>query len=158
MSDEPVVIEPLVGFRKFVVWGKALVSPIARTRWEGPVMEAECLRSENFGPNSGHQAPHPSCSCGVYAMHRRDPMLVPPQGSWAIVALWGRVEVHEIGMRAQHARICAIAKPTGPGLTAFESLAERFGIDLVRLPEFEAAAAEYGRRVDPWMLPGGRET
>ena len=153
MSAAPMVVEPLVGFRKFVIWGATLMSPVARTRWEEPMMEAECRLPDEFIPNERHQAPHPSCSCGVYALHRRDPMLGPSRGSWAIVTLWGRVEVHQIGMREQYARICAIAKPTGPGLTAFAAVAERFDVDLVPLSEFEAAAADYGRPVDPWMLP-----
>ena len=153
MTDAPVVVEPLVGFRKFVIWGAFLVSPIARTRWEGPVMEAKCRLPDGFVRGGNHEAPDPICSCGVYALHRRVPMWSPPRGSWAIVALWGRIQVHDLGMRAQYARICALAKPTGPGLTAFEALAERFLIDLVPLSEFEAAAADYGRPADPWMLP-----
>lgn len=154
-ADAPVVVEPLVGFRKFIVRGAALISPAANTRWHSPVMEAECrLPAEGFARNDRHAAPHPDCSCGMYALHRRDRSgFTPMRGSWAVVALWGRIEVHRLGMRAQHAFVCAIAEPVGPGITAFTELADRFDIDLVPLDELEAAATNYGRLVDPWMLP-----
>ena len=154
MSDEPVVVEPLVGFRKFLVLGAALISPVAMTRWEGPVLEAQCqppIRAPRV--REPHEAPHPSCTCGVYALHTPYWMHGPPRGAWAVVAMWGRVEVHRLGMRSQFARVCALGMPSGPGTSAFEFVAERLGIDLVPRDELEAAASDYGRPVDAWMLP-----
>jgi len=58
------------------------------------------------------EAPVNGCACGVYAWYDPCPRTgsAPDYVSGAVV-LWGRVELHATGMRAQHARLVALALP-----------------------------------------------
>ena len=68
---------------------------------------------------TGHRepAPAPQCACGIYAYfepHRRE---WSPAYGWLVagaVILWGRIEVHRGGMRAEYARAAALALPPAP--------------------------------------------
>ena len=162
--DAPDLIEPVVGFREWVLIGDELSSPLARTVWGAEPVEAECLPgprrafglwkrpAEHLGP-----APDPECVCGIYALFaperpRHRDRLAVVRGA---VALWGRIAVEERGMRAEFARIVALAIPASPrGADApIRRAAERLGVEAVparRLPE---AALAYGRPLPPSLWP-----
>jgi hypothetical protein len=95
-------------------------------------MHAECYpanRALLFGRGwlaAPHDPPHPDCQCG-------DLRLPPPRGAdllrefvWVegIVSVWGRIEAHRDGLRAEHARVCALARR--PGVAA---IAAELGVD-----------------------------
>ncbi|HZD79662.1 MAG TPA: hypothetical protein VE646_06445 [Actinomycetota bacterium] len=75
-----------------------------------------------------HQAPNPTCTCGIYASRSLDTFerprpAYPPPPVIGTVSLWGRVIEHELGWRAQMAypaqlrlvcSMCAWFEP-GPG-------------------------------------------
>jgi hypothetical protein len=160
----PDLLEPVVGFRKWRVVGEHLTSPYIPLRWEEPVVHARCYpanRSLLFGEgwlDEPHDAPHPACRCGVYAWHslpRRGP--VPDPGRvFGIVALWGRIEVHQDGMRAEHAAIRALS--FSPRLGADHSatmagIAGRLGVDLVDDSLLAGAARAYGDSVPASLVP-----
>jgi hypothetical protein len=65
-----------------------------------------------------------------------------------IVAMWGRIESHRGGLRAEHARVCALARRPG-----VEAIASGLGVDLVRRDELESAAARYGAPLPPSLVP-----
>jgi hypothetical protein len=116
----PEVTRPIIGYREWVHVGDELLSPLARTPWEAKPMQAECLPScrEARGlwrPASAHlgPAPDPGCVCGIYALFtpprpRGRERLALVRGA---VVLWGRIELHQRGMRAQFARIIMLALP-----------------------------------------------
>jgi hypothetical protein len=150
----PDLIEPLVGFRNWRVIDGVLTSPHSGVAWHEPLLCARCLA----GDDSAHPAPDPHCDCGVSAYH--EPQLqfsaVDFRGVSGIVTLWGRVEVHADRMRAEFARVEALAVY---GLWsprqrhAVSTVAARLGVDLVDLDEQAAAAADYGVLAAPALVP-----
>jgi hypothetical protein len=100
-----------------------------------------------------HASPHPDCSCGIYAYHRPGARNWFGEFDWVegIVIVWGRLEAHAEGLRAEHACIEALIRrrevPTA------ERIAARLGCDLVDRADVEAAAARYGAPLPPALLP-----
>jgi len=144
----PDLIEPLVGFRNWRVEGDALASPYTPVVWREAVMCARCLHG------GGHRAPHPSCGCGLSAY--REPQTrfatVNFRGVCGIVSLWGRVQAHTDHVRAEYARIEALALYagwSGRQRSAVTSIARQLGADLVDLWEQRGAADAYGTALRP---------
>jgi hypothetical protein len=163
-SRAPDLIEPVVGFRRWRLVGERLTSPFIPLRWEEPVVHARCYpanRSLLFGEgwlDEPHEAPHPDCRCGIYAWHELpSPGPVPdPDRVFGVVALWGRVEVHADGMRAQHARIAALGLPSsmGPAQTArLQAIAARLGVSLAGEADLRRIALEHGSPLPATLLP-----
>lgn len=165
LFSAPDLIQPVVGFRKWLLVGDELLSPLARTPWDGAPMQAQCLprpswvgRNWHLVPPHSGPAPDPACACGIYALfapHRpwgpRGPSLVP-----GAVVLWGRIEVHDGGMRAECARIVALALPSfysPSGMAAVRRVAERLRIEAVPARRLQAAAQRHGRPLPPALLP-----
>jgi hypothetical protein len=160
----PGVLEPVIGFREWVLIGEEILSPLARTPWRSPAMQAECLPScrgarglwRGATPHAG-PAPDPTCVCGIYALfalprRRGRERLALVHGA---VALSGRIEVHRRGMRAEFARIVAIglpASPRGPHATVAR-VAERLEVEAVRTRDLELAALAHGRPLAPELIP-----
>lgn len=72
-------------------------------------MRALCVPDGAVEP--GHEVPEPGCSCGIYAHHpfRASSLVVECHDDdhsrvLGVVEAWGRLEVHELGFRAAHAR------------------------------------------------------
>ena len=65
-----------------------------------------------------------------------------------IVTVWGRIEAHRGGLRAEHARVCALAR--GPGIG---TIAAELGVDVVECDDLERAAARYGVTLPPSLVP-----
>ena len=117
----------------------------------GRVMAAP-FRARRPGPGS-------ECVCGIYAvfapesLRRRDRL---SRVSGAVV-VWGRLEVHEAGMRAESARIVALALPggrhRGPDRIV-SGLAQQLGVQAVPARHIEAAALVHGDPLPPVLLPG----
>jgi hypothetical protein len=143
----PDLIEPVIGFRNWRIVDGVLTSPYAGTAWHEPLLCARCLDGE-------HDAPHPGCDCGVSAYHGPQVRFstVDFRGVSGIVTLWGRIEVHPDRMRAEFARVEALAlysRWSARQRDAVTTAARRLGVDLVDLHEQEAAAASYGAVLAP---------
>ena len=160
----PGLLEPVIGFREWVLLGEEILSPLARTPWRRPVMQAECLSScrgarglwRDATPHDG-PAPDPACVCGIYALfalprRRGRERLALVHGA---VALSGRVEVHRRGMRAEFATIVAIGLPSSPRgpHAAVARVAERLEVEAVRACDLEVAALTHGRPLAPELIP-----
>ena len=161
----PDVVGPIVGFRQWVVVGDEIYSPLARTAWGDEPMHAQCLArcrragglwrrpSEHGGP-----APDPECVCGIYALFapeslRRRDRLSRVSGA---VVVWGRLEVHDAGMRAEYARIVALALPGGRHRGAdrvVSSLAQRLSVQAVPQARIQAAALVHGDPLPAVLTP-----
>lgn len=162
----PDLIQPVIGFRRWMLVGEQLVSPLARTPWRAGTMQAECLpRWRRVGatwrpapPHTG-PAPDPACACGLYALHAPGPPWLPDGFALVrgAVALWGRLEVHQDGMRAEFARVVALAlPPLGSRRTraTVRRTACSLGVEAVPTRHLRAAALEHGRPLPPSLLPG----
>ena len=114
-------IRPIIGYREWVLVADQILSPLARTPWEAGTMRAECLpRCRDAqglwrtAPAHPDPAPAPGCVCGIYAHFtpqrpRARERLALVRGA---VVLWGRIELHRRGMRAEFARIVTLALPS----------------------------------------------
>ncbi|HKF81197.1 MAG TPA: hypothetical protein VKB17_10260 [Thermoleophilaceae bacterium] len=160
----PDLIEPVVGFRKWRVVRDHLTSPYIPLRWDEPLVRARCFpanRSLLFGEgwlDETHSAPHPRCKCGVYAWHRlpRAGTMPDPDRAYGVVALWGRIEVHEDGMRAEHAAIRALGFSPQLGerhRRTMLGIAGRLGVELVEERSLVAAARRHGASLPASLLP-----
>ena len=104
----PDLIRPVIGFRQWRLVGDELWSLHADDRWVRGVQTAHCLEKDaHDGP-----APQNGCTCGFYAWYGPTPRTASAATSELVagaVALWGQVELHAHGIRAQHAMIVALA-------------------------------------------------
>jgi hypothetical protein len=156
VTQAPDLVGAVIAFRAWRVVDGALLSPYIPCRWEGPVMHAECYpanRTLEFGRGwlaAPHDAPHADCRCGIYAYHRPGVQAYIGEFEWVngIVAAWGRIEAHRDGLRAEHARVCALADR--PGAAA---VAQRLGVDLVARDDLADAAADYGSGLPASLVP-----
>jgi hypothetical protein len=162
-SEYVAQVRPIIGYREWMLVGDEIVSPLARTPWDAGPMYAECLPScrEALGlwrAASAHSgpAPAPGCVCGIYALvtpHR-------PRGRERLalvrgaVVLWGRIELHRRGMRAECARIVTLALPTARRhRDAVARVAARLGVEAVPARELAVAARVHGEPLERTLVP-----
>ena len=98
-----------------------------------------------------HEGPAPQngCTCGFYAWYGPTPRTASLGTSELVggaVALWGRVELHAHGIRAQHAMIVALALPFSWGAKRrrLVAAAKRLEVEAVPARKLKAAALEHG--------------
>jgi hypothetical protein len=129
--DAPDFSTPLVGFRAWTLASKPgcymhdpahtrklvdhpagiLLSLYHRSPWMESSLQAGCSRV------SFHAAPETDCECGIYAWWQMRELFGSRNGEiWGAVALWGRCEVYNKGLRAEYARIIGLSAPDGHGL------------------------------------------
>ena len=164
MSAVPDLVEVVVGFRAWRIVDEELLSPYIPCRWQGAVMHAACYpanRAVVFGRgwlDAPHAPPHQDCQCGIYAYHRPGAQSYYGEFDWVegIVTAWGRIESHRDGLRAEHARVEALALPPPAEVRrrrAVAAIAARLGADLVDRGALEEASARYGAPLPASMLP-----
>jgi hypothetical protein len=154
---------PLVAFRNWRVFRDGepagqLSSIRFPLIWSQREVRAECRRFELaddlVAPR--HAAPHADCGCGIgaYERPRADFAATDFRGVCGIVTLWGRIVVDDDWLRAEHARVEALATYSrwlGRQRDRVARIAGELGVDLVELEDLELAARSYG---DP--VPAGR--
>jgi len=153
VSVAPDLVEPVIGFRAWRVLDDRLLSPYIPCRWAGREMHAVCYpanRALTFGRGwlaTAHESPHPECKCGIYAYHRPGSRAYFGEWEWVegIVSVWGRIEAHADGLRAEHARVEALA--------GAPRVAQRLGVEVVERAELADAATGYGAPLPPTLLP-----
>jgi hypothetical protein len=98
---------------------------------------------------SAHTAPDAACGCGIRAYHvpLDDFSKVDYQAVSGIVTVWGRIEIGADEMRAELARVEALAvysRWSRRQRDAVQEVAANLGAELVDLRELGAAAASFG--------------
>jgi hypothetical protein len=149
----PDLVTAVIGFRQWQLRGDELWSLRARERWKRGVHTAACHSRRHDGP-----APAKDCTCGIYALYAP-----PPRGASAVtpdlvagaVALWGQIELHAHGMRAQHAMIVGLALPFSWGRKRKRILAAAAGLEVPAVParKLKAVALEHGELIPRRMRP-----
>jgi hypothetical protein len=159
VTRAPDLVEPVVAFRTWRVERGELVSPYLPERWGAGVVEARCVRGDPQRFRHGddllateHVSPHPACRCGIHAY--LDPRSAVAGTDFrrvlGIVVVWGVVELHPAGLRAQFARVRALgASPDWSGWHRrdVEKIAERLGVPVLPESALAAAATEFGSPV-----------
>jgi hypothetical protein len=161
----PDLIEPVVAYRSWRVVEGALRSVYLPSFWTEREVTAECMAAaapdadaDRTAPD-GHRAPDRGCTCGIYAYYEPDRNFptVDYRGVIGIVSVWGTIELHEEGMRAEHARVEALAlysRWSTRQIEAVRTVAGELGVDLVDLEEIEDNARRYGRHISRELVPG----
>jgi len=156
-ESAPDLVHPVVGFRLWRVDDAGLWSLYHDERWCRGRQTARCAA----GRLAQHDEPSPahSCTCGIYAWYEPCPRL-----AWAgsdtlvggAVVLWGRMELHGTGMRAQHAMVVALALPLTHGAKRrrIVSVAESLEADTVPARRLIAAAKRHGEPIPCELKPG----
>lgn len=186
MSESPDLIQPVIGFRAWQLgviqdidiaehYGVDLLSAGAgQMIWRPGKNTAKCrgydkTRGAALPPpgerieTKPHFAPTPDCGCGLYAyheIHRLHGGIV-----FGAVAAWGKMEIHRVGFRAEHARIVALGLSdrfflnTEPMslVPLLRATARRYGVPLVSIPDLEDEAYKHGIKVPDVLLPEKKE-
>jgi hypothetical protein len=152
MADSaPDLITAVIGFRQWRVDGEGLWSVRADDHWHRGVHTARC-------PDHPHVAPANGCTCGVYAWYSPTPRGASALTSDLVggaVALWGQIELHAHGMRAQHAQVVALALPFSWGVKRrlIRAAADALEVPAVPARRLKATALEYGEVIPRRMRP-----
>jgi hypothetical protein len=152
----PDLIEPVVGFRNWRILrtGPArgeLSSPYFPVTWSEPVMRAECRRwrTPEALLDTPHAAPQGECGCGIRAYHTptEEFSKVDYRAVSGIVTVWGRIDIGADEMRAELARVEALAvysRWSRWQRDAVKDVAANLGVDVVELGDLGTAAGSYG--------------
>jgi hypothetical protein len=159
----PDLVDPVIGYRQWRVADRGLRSIACDQTWPAPTLAARCGRGDH-----PHEAPPASaCSCGIHAWYDPCPRSASagtPEYVTGAVALWGAIELHVTGMRAQHCRIIALALPLSHWgkRDRVVDVADRLGIPTVRHRDLRMIASEHGAPVPAglrpprrWLAPAG---
>jgi hypothetical protein len=155
MSDAaPDLFRLVAGFRQFRVHGSELRSLHTDDVWTVGPHTARCLRH----PEHDGTVPVHDCACGFYAWYGP-----PPRGASAVTAdlvagavvLWGRMELHPNGMRAEHAMVAALALPFSRGAkrSCVQAAARALGVPAVPARRLKAAVLEHGDLIPHYLRP-----
>lgn len=149
----PDLIEPVIGFRQWRVGGRELRSIVCDQTWREADLVARCLA----GAHPEQAAPASACSCGIHAWYDPSPRTASAASDYVTgaVLLWGAIELHTIGMRAQHCRIVALALPLSRWgkRRRVVDVAGRLGVPAVRHRDLRAVARRYGSPVATDLRP-----
>jgi hypothetical protein len=153
-SPAPDLIDPIIGYRQWRLVDRALTSLFNTTRWERAQISAFC----DSGDHHPEVVPDHACSCGVYAYYDPCPRTASAFTRDLVagaVIMWGRVELHGTGLRAEHAQIAALELPLSPGpkRRGVLAVADRFGVVAVPHHRLRSVARDQGVPVDPSLRP-----
>lgn len=150
----PDLIDPIVGFRQWRLVDDTLTSMFSPTRWPHVQLNAVC----NNGAHDPGAIPAHECTCGIYAYYDQCPRTASAVTRDLIagaVILWGSVELHGTGMRAEHARVVGLELPLSLGAKrrSVIDVAERLGVPAVAHRRLRKVALEHGRPVQRSLRP-----
>jgi hypothetical protein len=160
----PDLLQPVHAFRDWRITGDGLTSPRTGVVWPGPMLAAECHpRTAESLVRPPHRAPGRDCNCGIHGYFRPgyDTSKVDYRGVTGIITVWGEVELHHDGVRAQFARVDALgvyARWTRRQKAAVNEVAAELGVDLVDLHDLEDAAARYATAVPSQLVPAAERS
>jgi hypothetical protein len=156
VTRAPDLAEPVIAFRTWRALEGALLSPYLPQRWDAGVAVARCehgeaglFRHTDALLREEHTSPDPRCRCGIHAyLEPRSALAgVDYRRVLGIVAVWGLVEVHPEGLRAQFAQVRALgASPAWSGWRHREvaDIAAELDVPLVPEESLPASAIEFG--------------
>jgi hypothetical protein len=142
--------------------------------WQPGVNVAHCdagqqwmmaLHTRDDDDKPTHSAPAHRCTCGFYAKFAPTEAPVPIEGERFIsgaVAMWGNIEVHYDGIRAQKACVTALTTPNAAFLPlgfdpVVKRTAQRYGVPMVPHDVIAAEAQRHGASLPPGVRPPAPE-
>jgi hypothetical protein len=155
----PDLFERVYAFRDWRIAPEGLTSPRTGVVWPARTLAAECRpRTVEDFVRPPHGAPGRGCSCGIHGYLRPgyETSRVDYRGVTGIITVWGDVEVHDDGVRAQFARVEALgvySRWTRRQVAAVHDVADELDVDLVDLDDLEEAASRYATPVPAGLVP-----
>ncbi|HEY2770921.1 MAG TPA: hypothetical protein VGI87_10145 [Solirubrobacteraceae bacterium] len=153
-AGAPDLAWPVVGFRQWRLVGGVLKSMFVAGDWLEAEQRARCYA----GRHDDAEVPAKECSCGIYAYYDQVPRMASA-GTRELVAgvvvLWGQIELHATGMRAEHARLVALELPISRGRKRRDlvAAAERLSVAVVPHRRLRASAEDDGLPIGPELRP-----
>jgi hypothetical protein len=149
----PDLVDAVIGFRQWRLRGSELWSYRATDRWQRGVQAAHCPDGTHSGP-----APANGCTCGIYAWYSpvaRGASATTPDLVAGAVAMWGLIELHAHGMRAQYAMVVALALPFSRGAKRRRIIAAADALEVPAVParKLKSTALEHGELIPRRMRP-----
>ena len=149
----PDLIVPLVGFRQWRVADGCLRSVYDGAPWPEGCLSARCDRG-----HGASDVPAKDCTCGVYAYYDPCPRTASAATADLVggaVVVWGRIEAHMYGLRAEHARVIALELPLSRGYKrrAVIDVAALLEVPAVPHRSLKAVAMEHGEVLAPAFRP-----
>ncbi|HTU96775.1 MAG TPA: hypothetical protein VMF14_13100 [Solirubrobacteraceae bacterium] len=150
-GSAPDLITAVIGFRQWRLSGDELLSFRADEPWRRGVQTARCA-------THAHAAPANGCTCGIYAWYAPAPRgasAMTPDLVAGAVALWGQIELHAHGMRAERAMVVALALPFSWGAKRgrIRAAAAALEVPAVAARRLKAAALAHGELIPRAMRP-----
>jgi len=154
LCSAPDLMEAVVGFRQWRLAAPTLTSLYSEVPWPRAELRARC----KMGDHDPADVPSHACSCGIYAYYDpcpRTASAATPDFVGGVVVLWGRIELHATGMRAEHARVIALELPLSRGRKRRDvvDVAERLGVPAVPHRELKAVTADHGSPLQRSLRP-----
>jgi hypothetical protein len=151
----PDLVEAVIGYRQWRLHDGALWSAYSDDRWQRGVNAARC---HAVGAGHAEGAPGHECSCGIHAWYRPCPQLAAPATSSLVsgaVALWGEIELHSSGMRAQYGMVVALVRPVLGRDKRREVVRIAAALEVEAVPgrRLQAVALRHGSPVPPTLRP-----
>jgi hypothetical protein len=151
----PDLVETVIGFRQWRIHDGALWSAYSEDPWRRGVNVARCHVD---GASHAEGAPGHDCSCGIHAWYRPCPPLASPATSTLVagaVALWGEIELHSSGMRAQYGMVVALVRPVLCRAKRREVIRMAAALEVEAVParRLEAVALHHGSPVPQALRP-----
>jgi hypothetical protein len=162
LSRAPDVIAPVHAFRDWRISSDGLASPRTGVVWTSRVMSAQCRpRTPEALVVPAHEPPDPRCECGIHAYFRPsdETSRIDYTGVTGVVTVWGRLAVHENGLRAEFARIEALGvyrRWTRRQKALVLEAAESLEVDLVDLGDIVEIAHRYATPLPAELVPQSR--
>ncbi len=111
-GTDSLILESVLGFRQWT-WRNNKLHSMKRSDWSKGNQRAVCLHGvwDNLdNPEPEHEAPHPDCSCGIYAHY----LPLESYHSWSdkiygVIEASGSILMGTKGFRAEKAKIVALA-------------------------------------------------
>jgi hypothetical protein len=150
----PDLVRPVVAFRQWRLTDDGLWSLRADEHWVRGALTAHCSAPV---PHAG-PAPQNGCTCGFYAWYVPRPRTAAAGTADLVngaVTMWGLVELHAHGLRAQHAMVVALALPLtrGPKRRRVQAIARALEVEAVPARRLVGAALEHGDVIPKAMRP-----
>jgi hypothetical protein len=151
--NAPDYVEALIGYRHWRILDGELCSPFLTHHWARGVNTASChCEPHHADPPPGH-----ACACGLHAWYRPCPRLgyATPGLVAGAVAMWGDVELHETGLRAQYATVVALVQPMSHTVKRrrLMEIADELEVEVVTARRLTAAALNHGLPAPECAIP-----
>lgn len=157
----PDFISPMHAFRDWRITADGFCSPRTGAIWTRRVMRAQCRpqTAEDY-VRPAHEAPGFGCTCGIHAYYELSDAAskVDWRGVSGIVTVWGHIEAHAMGLRAECVRIEALGvyhRWTRRQKEAVAGVAYDLGVEVLDLYELRGAGVRFGIALPTSVVPGG---